>query len=665
MATFSLLNRRILASALIAVATALAALTVASPSLATAPPEWSVGRWREFGNDVPGPIPYSGFSDVSCASSGNCTAVGDFTAGGNRRPFTMTSTNGVWGPATPVSLAPNMLSTPLNATLYEVSCSSAGNCTAVGQFINLNGDRESLIATSTDGVWGTATNPTFVAGVHAASFDDQLRTVSCVSPGNCTAGGTFRPASGGSSAAFLVTSTNGVWGDGVSVSFPVGTVHAGGNAYIESVSCQSAGNCVAVGQYRQTVGYTAFAVSSIDGVWGTATPFVVNDPDFDAYSFPEGLSCPASGRCVAVGGYATSGPDGVFVVSSTNGTWGAATPVAFDAGVGGADGAEIFAVSCSTTTSCAAIGAAGTASGGYETFVVEMVDGVWQTAELVAFPAGVRNSSTNDEPKDIDCASAGYCTAVGDFYNAIGDTSAFTVELVDGTWGVAQSMTMPAGTQGANPYQYLISVSCPTAGNCTAAGTASDLTTPDQAYTLSSTFIPPAPPTTTAAPQPVFVAPTIAPTTTSTPSRTEPPATTVPAPALSVVRELPVAATPIVANPTLAVGGEVAVTFGGFTPFEFVQLIVASTPQVIGSGYADAQGVVTISGNLPTGLASGSHTLAVYAPESGVGFSQPIRVTAPRLPVTGSDDPTSLYVMALTLLVGGLLIRRVRVIARP
>ena len=75
--------------------------------------------------------------------------------------------------------------------------------------------------------------------------------------------------------------------------------------------------------------------------------------------------------------------------------------------------------------------------------------------------------------------------------------------------------------------------------------------------------------------------------------------------------------------------------------------------------------MVTISGKLPADLASGSHTLAVYAPESGVGFSQPIRVTAPRLPVTGSNDPTSLYVLAFTLLVGGLLIRRVRVIRRP
>ena len=104
------------------------------------------------------------------------------------------------------------------------------------------------------------------------------------------------------------------------------------------------------------------------------------------------------------------------------------------------------------------------------------------------------------------------------------------------------------------------------------------------------------------------------------------------------------------------------VTFGGFVPGEFVQLIVASTPQVIGSGYADAQGVVTLSGNIPADLASGNHTLAVYAPESGIGFNQPITVAGLVLPATGSNDQDRLYVVALILFVSGLLVRRTRFI---
>lgn len=110
----------------------------------------------------------------------------------------------------------------------------------------------------------------------------------------------------------------------------------------------------------------------------------------------------------------------------------------------------------------------------------------------------------------------------------------------------------------------------------------------------------------------------------------------------------------------MATGEAVTVSFGGFKPFEFVQLIVASTPKVIGSGYADAKGVVTLSGNLPASLASGNHTLAVYAPVSGIGFSQPITVSQSTLPATGSNNQSLLTALAMLLLVGGLALRRTR-----
>jgi LPXTG-motif cell wall-anchored protein len=151
-------------------------------------------------------------------------------------------------------------------------------------------------------------------------------------------------------------------------------------------------------------------------------------------------------------------------------------------------------------------------------------------------------------------------------------------------------------------------------------------------------------------------APTTATPTTAAPSSST--STTVPPPALATVQALPVAPTPIVADATISTGEEITVSFGGFTPFEFVQLIVASTPQVIGSGYADAQGVVTLRGNLPSNLSSGNHTLAVFAPVSGIGFTQPITVSQPLLPATGSDGQNNLFVIAMLLFVLGLVVRR-------
>ena len=161
--------------------------------------------------------------------------------------------------------------------------------------------------------------------------------------------------------------------------------------------------------------------------------------------------------------------------------------------------------------------------------------------------------------------------------------------------------------------------------------------------------------TTTTEPSTTTTQPSNTLTTTTQPSSTSTTSTTVPPPAESVVVALPRAETPLVADNSLTPGGEVTVTFGGFVPGEFVQLIVASTPQVIGSGYADAQGVVTLSGKIPTDLASGNHTLAVYAPESGTGFNQPITVAGLVLPATGWSGAGLLYGWAMLMILLGVI----------
>ena len=147
-------------------------------------------------------------------------------------------------------------------------------------------------------------------------------------------------------------------------------------------------------------------------------------------------------------------------------------------------------------------------------------------------------------------------------------------------------------------------------------------------------------------------------TTTTTPSSsatTTTTSTTVPPPAESVVLGLPRAGTPLVADDSYAPGDDVTLTFSGFEPGEFVQLIVASTPQVISSGYANSQGVVTLSGKMPADLVAGNHTLAVYAPGRGVGFSQPITVTALLLPATGWSGAGLLYGWAMLIILLGVI----------
>lgn len=132
--------------------------------------------------------------------------------------------------------------------------------------------------------------------------------------------------------------------------------------------------------------------------------------------------------------------------------------------------------------------------------------------------------------------------------------------------------------------------------------------------------------------------------------------TIVPAPREEVVLDLPAAATPLIADTSLSLGAPVVMEFGGFVPGEFVQLIVASTPRVIGSGYADSEGKIRLTGTLPSDLSVGEHNLALFAPESGRGIRQPITVEQSLLPATGKSFNGQVWVVLMLLVFGSLLV---------
>ena len=165
-------------------------------------------------------------------------------------------------------------------------------------------------------------------------------------------------------------------------------------------------------------------------------------------------------------------------------------------------------------------------------------------------------------------------------------------------------------------------------------------------------------PTTTTSATPTTIAPVTTSTITPSPSTTVATNTagqtaTQGALTQATISALPLASRPLVANSSLTLGQPLTVSYGGFTPGELVQLIVASTPQVIGSGYANASGFVTLTGALPRNLSAGKHTLAIYAPVSKKGFRQPITVTTSQLPSTGSTNPSDTLLAAMYLIVLG------------
>lgn len=118
------------------------------------------------------------------------------------------------------------------------------------------------------GTWHTATN---VPGLRALNKGGRARlnSVSCGAAGDCAAGGSYRD-NHGRTRAFVISLTNGTWDPAVEVP-GLATLNAGGNASADSVSCVSAGNCTAVGDYTDGFGHPQpVAVREKNGIWGQA-----------------------------------------------------------------------------------------------------------------------------------------------------------------------------------------------------------------------------------------------------------------------------------------------------------------------------------------------------------------------------------------------------------
>jgi hypothetical protein len=235
-------------------------------------------------------------------------------------------------------------------------------------------------------------------------------------------------------------------------------------------------------------------------------------------------------------------------------------------------------------------------------------------------------------------------------------TTSTTVAATTSTTVAPTTSTTVAATTSTTVAPTTSTTVAPTTST-TVAPTTSTTVAPTTSTTVAAT-------TTAVAP---VVAPTPAPlvswpsptsTSTTTVEVTAPETPDAVIPDAETIRRLPNAFPALLKDPKVAGGSLLSVTLPGFAPDELVYLLVASEPQVLGITRADAAGEVSLSGQLPTGLNGSVHTLAVFAPESGLGFSQPIRVAAAVLPRAGSSVP--IFPLAVLSIALGLIAMTVR-----
>jgi photosystem II stability/assembly factor-like uncharacterized protein len=379
--------------------------------------------------------PAPDIQDLSCASTGDCFAVGATT-------FFATADGGETWSTTPL---PSSVS-----VLFGVSCPSSNKCIAVGQGTATTAGEGPIVAiTNNAGATWTVSqlSSNESAGLNSISCGS---TTDCVAVGSGSAGGVeYSTADGGSTWASPTTpppgapsltsvscaSTSDCIAVGERGAGPVATktidggliwidqtVSAPESVGLNSISCASTTDCVAVGSGSS--GGVVFATADGGTAWAAPTTPLPGNLYLDAVSCAKGTT-----RCVAVGSgnesYDTTAPLTAWTLHTTS------TAVGL-----------LFAVACPSSDDCFA-GGASLFSG----IIVQTIDGgtTWSVQTL---PFGVGGSYL------LQCATPTTCYSVS--FSTTG-----VAELVTVTSGASWSLhTLPTGIT------YVAGLSCPTASTC-------------------------------------------------------------------------------------------------------------------------------------------------------------------------------------------------------
>ena len=239
--------------------------------------------------------------------------------------------------------------------LSDVACASTRNCFAVGD----NGKTTSAVRPADtltehwDGSsWSVRPSPN--PNAYPAEFE--LDGVSCPSPRSCFAVGWNANAIGydGPPATTLIEHWNGTsWSITPS---PNATAEPG--SFLSKVSCPSSNSCFAVGYNTNTTyrGATATAATTLIEHWnGTSWSIIPSpNPTTEPASFLYGVSCPSTTSCFAVGDDQAANFSAAQTLIEH---WdGSVWTILSSPNPTRQPDSQLVAVSCANTNSCAAVG---------------------------------------------------------------------------------------------------------------------------------------------------------------------------------------------------------------------------------------------------------------------------------------------------------------------
>ena len=172
------------------------------------------------------------------------------------------------------------------------------------------------------------------------------------------------------------------------------------------------------------------------------------------YTSPNDMSCPSVNNCVIVGSF-DDGSEHGFIMSESNGTWG--TPAVVDYGPSGTP-VRLTNVSCPSLGNCTAAGTFQDLAFNSYSFALSEQNGVWGSGAPLS--PGLLSG-----PTGLSCWAPGNCTLIGE---DITEAAPVVWNQTDYVWDANPTpLSFPTGQTN----NYLQSISCPSAGNCTVIGT--------------------------------------------------------------------------------------------------------------------------------------------------------------------------------------------------
>jgi hypothetical protein len=217
--------------------------------------------------------------------------------------------------------------------------------------------------------------------------------------------------------------------------------------YLNGVACPSSTFCEAVG---------VAAAPGLIETWNGTSWSIPPLPTPDGSPYLEGIACTAVSACTAVGFYINASSSQVPLIESWNGATWSISP---SPSPSGAQDAVLLGVSCITSSYCTAVGHS--FNGATDQTLVEN----WNGTAWSITPSPSPSSTGAVTLNSVSCTSTSFCVGAG-YYVLSSSSEATLIETWDGTaWSITPSPN-PSSTGTVQ----LLGVSCTSSTFCVAVG---------------------------------------------------------------------------------------------------------------------------------------------------------------------------------------------------